>query len=170
MTEGLGKYKIEVMNREKYYLTRKGLKRVKERLQQLEEEKLEKIKERGSSVIEYKEVDSDYVSYQEELGQIKEKIHGLRKILDSYEIIQAPPKSERDVIGLGATVVIDMGGTIEEFTIVGTFETDPARQKISNGSPLGKALLGKRAGEEVEVKAGIKKNVCKIIKVKYEEF
>lgn len=157
------------MGRNTYYLTGEGLKKAEAKLDELEEKRLEKIKNRHPRALDYREVDSEYISYQEELGQIEKKIHDLRRILESYEVIQAPPKKKRDKILLGATVVVEMGGSVEKFTIVGTFESDPARQKISNISPLGKALLGRKAGEEIEVKAGMVNNNCKIIKVKYED-
>jgi len=61
-----------------------------------------------------------------------------------------------------------MDGQMEEFLIVGTLEADPSNSKISNESPIGKALLGKRVGEIVQIKTTLVNCSCKIIKIKYE--
>ena len=57
----------------------------------------------------------------------------------------------RDVVGLGSTVVVDFDGDEERYTIVGAIEAKPASGLISNESPIGKALLGKRPGQDAFV-------------------
>jgi len=153
---------------EKNYLTEQGAKELRKELKELERDKLETIRERAPRPLDYREADADYVSYQENLGRLESRIKELRRVLDNYQLIKAPPKKERDTVHLGATVVVEMEGTIEEFMIVGTFESDPAHQKISNKSPLGKNLLGRKVGEELEVKTPIVDQKCRIMKIKYE--
>lgn len=153
-----------------YYLTKKGLEKAQKKLEELEVRRLNMIKNRKPRALDYREVDTEYVTYQEELGQIEKRIHDLKKILDTHELIEAPENEQRDKVFLGATVVIDMAGSVEEFTIVGTFESDPAEQKISNISPLGKALLGRKEGEEFDVKTPMVTNSCRLIKIRYEGF
>jgi transcription elongation factor GreA len=56
-------------------------------------------------------------------------------------------------VGLGSTVTVDVDGDEETYVVVGSLEADPARGKISTDSPVGKALFGRRAGEEVTAAA-----------------
>ena len=58
-----------------------------------------------------------------------------------------------------------MDGELDEFTIVGTLEANPSAKKISNESPIGQALLGKKVGEIVVVKTPIVNHSCKITKI-----
>lgn len=73
----------------------------------------------------------------------------------------------QDIIDLGAMVAVEVNGQKVEFKLVGCLEADPDTGKISNESPVGKALLGHRAGEEVTL-AGAGKAVYKIKAVKYQ--
>ena len=57
---------------------------------------------------------------------------------------------KKDKVSLGATVALDMGGRKVEYTLVGPTEANPLEGKISNESPIGKALFGHKAGEEFE--------------------
>ncbi len=154
---------------DKYYLTEKGAREIGEELEKLEKEKLRVIKERAPQPLDYREADADYVSYQENLGRLESRIKELQRALDNYELIKPPSKEERDTVHLGAKVVVEMGGAIEEFKLVGTFESDPANYRISNKSPLGKALLGRKVGEEFQVKTPIVDQTCRIIKISYEK-
>ena len=82
-------------------------------------------------------------------------------------MIKNPAKDQRGIIGLGAKVKIDVDGQKDEFVIVGTLEANPALGKISNESPVGKALLGNKIGDEVIVSSPIK-TTYKIKNIKYE--
>jgi transcription elongation factor GreA len=62
-------------------------------------------------------------------------------------------KAGLEMVGLGSVVHIEVNGSKHEYTIVGEWEADPAAKKISHESPLGKALMGKKVGEAVEVEA-----------------
>lgn len=64
---------------------------------------------------------------------------------------------------VGCKVTLHVAGKKEEFTLVGEWEADPKMKKISHESPLGKALLGKKVGEQVEVEAPAGKLVYKIL-------
>lgn len=152
----------------KYYLTKKGLEKVKKELRELKDLRLSKIRGDAPRSFRFGTVDPEYLIFQEEIGLIEKKIKEIEDVLENYEIIQAPPKKERKRVYLGARVLVEMDGLIEEFEIVGTIESDPAQKRISNESPLGKALLGKSIGEEIEVVTPMVRNVCKIIKIEYE--
>ncbi len=153
---------------DKNYLTKDGVQALKEELEELQKKKLHTIKERAPQSLNYREADADYVSYQEDLSRMENRIKELTRVLDNYELINPPSKKERNVVHLGATVTVEMEGAIEEFMIVGTFESDPVNQKISNESPLGKALLGKKVGEEFQVKTPMIDQAGRVIKISYE--
>jgi len=95
------------------------------------------------------------------------RIEELKDILEHHQIIKNPPKTEQDAVGVGATVKIDVGGQKAEFMITGTLEADPVVGKISNESPVGKALLGHKIGDEVLVDSP-EKTKYKIRDIKYE--
>jgi len=98
---------------------------------------------------------------------LNSRITELENVLKNVELIKTPPKKEQDRIHLGSKILIELDGQIDEFIIVGTLEADPAEKKISDESPIGKALLGRRVGETVAVKTPIMNHLCKIIKIKY---
>jgi transcription elongation factor GreA len=82
-------------------------------------------------------------------------------------LIKIPAKDKQKIISLGAKVKIEVDGQRDEFTLVGTLEANPALGRISNESPVGKALLGHKVGEEVSVSSPIK-TTYKIKSIKYE--
>ena len=57
---------------------------------------------------------------------------------------------KKDKVDLGATVELDMGGRKVEYTLVGPTEANPLEGRVSNESPIGKAILGRKAGEEFD--------------------
>ena len=63
-------------------------------------------------------------------------------------------------------MVVEVGGGMDEFTIVGAVEADPAKKKISNESPVGSALLGAKIGEVIEVTTPIVRAKYKILEIK----
>ncbi|MEK7124401.1 MAG: GreA/GreB family elongation factor, partial [Patescibacteria group bacterium] len=103
----------------------------------------------------------------EDMDSLRLKIDELNNILKNHQIIKNPPKNEQDSIGVGATILVDVNGKKEEFTVVGTLEANPDLGKISNESPVGMALLGRKVGQEIVIDAPTKK-VYKIKNIKYE--
>ena len=89
----------------------------------------------------------EYSSARNEQKVAEGRILEIQEILKSAKIIRAGKKG---AVGLGATVVLDMGGRKVEYTLVGPTEADPFSGKISNESPIGKAISGKHAGDTVE--------------------
>ena len=134
--------------REKYYLTPVGLEKLKKR------QKL--ILEARSS----KDNDTD------DLARINDKLKEISLILKNYELITPPSKDKQKIVALGATVVVQVDGQTDELTIVGTMEANPSLGKISNESPVGKALLGRKVGDEVVISSSIK-SVYKIKGINY---
>ncbi len=91
----------------------------------------------------------EYSSARQEQEKNEARISELETILQNVEIIQQP-KSGGKVV-LGSTVKLK-NGSVKEFQVVGTVEADPLNGKISDESPIGQALLGKKVGDSVEIK------------------
>ena len=100
----------------------------------------------------------------EEQTLVENRIAELENILKDAKVIQDVPKS--DFVVIGSTVVIEMNGEEDEFTIVGRVEADPSKKRISNESPLGSSLLGAKPGESVEVTTPIVRYKCKVLEIK----
>ena len=82
-------------------------------------------------------------------------------------MIKNPPKEKQVFVDMGAKVKIEVKGENDEFMIVGTLEANPNLGKISYESPVGKALLGHKIGDEIVIASPIK-TVYKIKGIKYE--
>ena len=89
----------------------------------------------------------EYSSARNEQKMAESRILEIQDILKSAKIIRGGKKTK---VELGATVSLDMGGSKAEYTVVGPTEANPLDGKISNESPIGKALLGRKADEEFE--------------------
>jgi transcription elongation factor GreA len=91
---------------------------------------------------------------EEELIFIDGRIQELQYMLQDAQLIEAD--QDMTVVGIGDAVVIEADdGQLEEYTITGTAEADPGKGLISNESPLGAALLGRRVGDQIIVKAPV---------------
>jgi transcription elongation factor GreA len=92
---------------------------------------------------------NDYHNAKEQLEFLDGQIEELEHVLKNAEIVT----HGNGVVDLGAKVKVGIDGRETHFHIVGEWEADPKEKKISNTSPLGKALVGKKVGEKVEVQA-----------------
>lgn len=151
----------------KFYLTKEGLEKIKKEYKDLRDLKFLKTKGEMPKIWHSEDLNPEYLSFQEDLSFLETRIAELEYIFKNAELIKAPPKGEQDIINLGATVTVELDGEVDEFTIVGTLEVDPSRNKISNESPIGQALLLRKVGETVVVKTPIVNHFSKIIKIKY---
>lgn len=123
--------------------------------------------EEAPKILESEDLNPEFVSFQEDMDFIRSRIRELKNVIDNHEIIKKPPKEQRAFINIGATVKVDIGGRKDEFMIVGTLEANPNLGKISNESPIGKALLGHKVGDEIIISSPIKV-MYKIKNIKYE--
>ena len=148
-------------------LTKEGLEEVEKRLEYL-------IKvERPANVQAIKEAraqgdlseNADYDAARNQQSSIEAEIHELEEIIKHHVIIE---KKSTDVVGLGSTVTVKFDGMPEEtYEIVGELQANPFEYKVSNQSPLYKAIEGKKAGSHVEfVSHGEKVQKVDIIEVK----
>jgi transcription elongation factor GreA len=107
---------------------------------------------------------SEYTAAKEEQGLIEGRIRELEELIKNAEVIRVDEGDHS--IQIGSTVQVEVNGTSDTFHIVGEFEADPMNKKLSQSSPIGKALLGKQTGDKVEVEVPIGKIVYNIVDVK----
>jgi len=151
-----------------FYITKKKLQELQKEYQDLLDfEHKKSLGQEAPKILESEDLNPEFVSFQEDVGFLRSRIDELRNILEHHELIKAPPKDKRGIIDLGAKVKIDVGGQKDEFVLVGTLEANPALGKISNESPVGRALLGHKVGDEVVINSPVK-ITYKIKNIKYE--
>jgi transcription elongation factor GreA len=155
------------MEEKKFYLTKQKLKELEKEHESLVAfEKSKTIGEEAPRVLESEDLNPEFLSFQEDMSFLRSRITELENILSNHEIIKNPPKQREKTIGLGARVLVSVDGKKDEFVIMGTLEANPSLGKISNESPVGKALIGHKVGEEVIVFSPVK-TIYKIKKIKY---
>lgn len=156
------------MDQTTFYLTKEKLQELKKEYEQLVAFEHSKISDgEAPKILESEDMNLEFVSFQEDIVFLRSRIGELKNILEHYELIKKPPKEKQIFINLGAKVKIEVTGKKDEFTIVGTLEANPNLGKISNDSPVGRALLGHRVGDEVTISSPIK-TIYKIKDIKYE--
>lgn len=141
--------------KKQYHLTREGLAELKAELADLISRRSEIAAEIASARSQGDLAENaEYHEAKEEQGRNEGRISEIETILANAEVI-ATPKDDNKV-RLGSTVKLkSKEGKAKEFQIVGTVEADPLNGKISDESPIGQALLGKKEGEEVEIKTPV---------------
>jgi transcription elongation factor GreA len=151
----------------KFYLTKEGINKLTKEYQELRSMKTLKTADEMPKILHSEDLDPEYLALQEDLGFLDSRISELKNILGNFELIKTPPKNQRNSVALGATVTLaELDGQINEFMLVDSLEANPNEGKISSESPVGKALLGKKIGEEVIITSPIKV-VYKIKKIRY---
>jgi len=135
-------------------LTPEGLKKLEEELEQLKSVKRREVAERIKLAISYGDIseNSEYEDAKNEQAFIEGRIMTLDKMLRNARIIHEDDVVT-DVVSIGSTVKLRDVEFDEEvhYTIVGSAEADPGNNKISNESPVGRALLGKSVGSTIDV-------------------
>jgi len=105
---------------------------------------------------------AEYQTAREEQDRLETRISEVNHILKNVQTIKKP-KSNGEV-KLGSTVKLKDGVT-QTFQVVGTIEADPLNGKVSDESPIGKALLGKKVGDKLELKTPTETAIYKIISI-----
>ncbi|QJR44046.1 transcription elongation factor GreA [Mycoplasma miroungirhinis] len=141
-------------NADKIYLTQQSLEEYKKELEHLQNvirpQVIEEIRDARSQG-DLSE-NAEYDAAREKQGQIEARITEIQHILDNYEIIDQ--SSVKSIAQIGSTVTFQMKNDksiTKTIQIVGSLEANPFEQKISNNSPLARALLGHKVGDQVEV-------------------
>jgi transcription elongation factor GreA len=149
------------------FLTRDGYAKLQDELENLRTKKRQEIAERLHEAMEGGELieNAEYEAAKNEQAFVEGRIKELEILLATARVIDE--SKNPDVIQIGSTVTLIEDGSLEEevYTIVGAAEANPSSGRISNESPLGKALLNRKAGEKVQVEAPAGSFMVEVIKV-----
>lgn len=143
------------MTEQPTFLTREGLKKLEEELQHLQTVRRQEVADRLHAAMEEGDIDenAEYDDAKNEQAFVEGRILTLEGMLKNAVLIDDKAGSN-DEVTLGAKVTIIEGNNPSEvYHLVGAAEADPTQGKISNESPLGKALMGRRVGDTVQVNA-----------------
>jgi len=141
-------------------VTEEGLRKLIEELEYLKDVRRKEVAERLKDAISYGDLseNSEYQEAKEEQAFLESKISDLEKQLQNAQVVKEG-EVKKNTVHIGSTVTLSCDGkNLGVFVIVGATEADPFNNKISNESPVGAALLGKKKGAEVEVEtpSGVK--------------
>lgn len=142
------------MAKQTFQLTQEGINKIKEELTFLKDvkraENLEALKEaRAQGDLSE---NADYDAARNEQARIEARIAEIETILKNVKVIRT---TSEDIVNIGKSVTVEFLESKRKntFSLVGSIEADPMAAKISVESPLGKAMLNKEEGDEVEVKS-----------------
>lgn len=149
----------------KTYLTKERYEELKAELQKLKIEGRMEIADRLKKSKDYGDLseNSEYSDAKDSQAKLEAKIFELEESLK--EVIIIKKNLNKDIIGVGSTVEAQKGLKIVIYTIVGSKESNPDDNLISNESPLGRAFLGRKVGDIVEMDAPSGKIKYKILKI-----
>ncbi len=151
-----------------HYLTVEGEKRLRAELQELEGPARQALAARLRAAIQMGDLseNADYIKAKEDQGFLEGRIQELTYILSHATLIEENGNGY-DVVDVGATVTVqEEDYPPEAYYVVGSKEADPANGRISNESPIGKALIGKKAGEVVTIETPGGALILKILEIK----
>lgn len=150
------------------FLTREGYDKLQEELDFLRTDKREQIAVRLHEAIEGGELldNAELEAAKNEQAFVEGRIKELEILLATARVVD-DGATQLDCVQVGSKVTIQEEGSKdkEEYTVVGAAEADPAKGKISNESPLGKAIMNHKEGEKVQVEAPAGVFMVKILKV-----
>ncbi|MDI3339041.1 MAG: transcription elongation factor GreA [Sphaerobacter sp.] len=141
------------MQRERIPITKEGLRALQEELDDLVNRRRPEIARVLQAAREEGDLreNAGYDAAKHDQAFIEGRIREIEDILRRAEVIDEGPNGDGRVVRIGSTVTIEIDGAQETYTIVGAVEAKPAAGRISNESPFGRALLGHREGEQVEI-------------------
>ena len=138
------------MAKKEFYVTKGGLDKLRQELDDLVNVQRKKIAAALKEAKEFGDLseNASWDDAKERQAFIEGRISEIENILKNAVEIE---ESHGDVVSVGSVVHVELETGVQKFHIVGSTEADPETGKISNESPIGKALLGKRPGDEIEV-------------------
>ncbi len=154
------------MDTQKEYLSREKHDELKEELEFLTHVKRKEIAEslEAAKALGDLSENAEYHSAREAQAGVEERIAVLEEILKSAVIVGN--KHKTDAVGIGSVVTLKRGKETKTYTIVGSEESDVSSGKISNKSPLGENMMGKRKGEEFTCTTPRGDEKCQILDIK----
>jgi len=142
------------VTRKEVILTAEGLKQLQDEIGHLSTIKREEVAERIREAREFGDIteNSEYDDAKNEQAMLEHRISLLQEKLRRARVIK-DSEIETDKVSVGSTVTLkDVdAGDIRIYTLVGSAEADPARARLSNESPVGQAIIGKKVGDKVTV-------------------
>jgi transcription elongation factor GreA len=144
------------MEKDKIFLTKQGLEKLKKEYEDLTKVRRKEVTKRIARAREFGDIseNSEYDSAREEQSFIEGRIIELEEILRNAKVITQTENP--NVIQVGSRVRVQVNNEEDEFVIVSSVEADPMQGKISDQSPVGKALLGAKVGDIVTASSTIK--------------
>ena len=143
------------MAEKQVFLTYEGLKKIDNELEMLKTKTRKEVAERIKHALEFGDIseNAEYDEAKKEQAQLEERIVKLEGILRNAKVIDENAV-RTDIVDVGSKVKVkDLEYDEEmEYTIVGSAEADPFEGRISNASPLGQSLLGKKQGDIIDVR------------------
>jgi transcription elongation factor GreA len=141
------------VNQKKIPVTREGLEQLKSELEELTSVRRPAITEAIAEARSHGDLreNSAYDAARHDQAMNERRIAELEALLRKAEVVDHADGPDDDVVRLGSIVIVDFDGEEERYTLVGAIEAKPTAGKISDESPIGQSLLGKRPGQYAEV-------------------
>lgn len=135
--------------KKQYQITAEGKKELERELEELKSRR-GAVADKISDARDFGDLseNAEYDAAREEQGLLETRIAEIEDIVNNAEIIKASKKS---VVGLGSRVELKTGAKKVQYTVVGPVEANPLEGKVSNESPIGMALYGKKEGDKVTI-------------------
>ena len=146
------------------YLTKEGLEDLQGKLHELKTVRRREIADAIHTAKEQGDLseNAEYVNAKEEQRRIETEIADLESTLKHAQVITKTTTTE---VGVGNTVKLNCNGKETTYRIVGSNEADPLEAKISNESPMGQALLGKKKGDKITIPTPAGDKDCEVISI-----
>ncbi len=153
------------MNNKPAYLSREGLQKLREELDELVNLRRAEVAGRIHDAKEHGDVteNAEYEDAKNEQAFVEGRIQTLSALIKNAVLIDEHTSTSH--VQIGSTVEIESGDGREKYTIVGSAEASPTEGKISNESPVGRALLGHKKGQKVTVSVPSGDSVYKIVSI-----
>ncbi len=153
--------------KKQFHLTKEGVEELTQECKQLVAQR-GPIAERIKSAREFGDLaeNAEYTNAREEQENVEGRIAEIENILLNVEVIKKPANDSKVRLGSGVKLKsAEDGGKTKEFKVVGTVEADPMNGKISDESPIGKALMGRKVGDKVEIVTPADTSTYKIVSI-----
>jgi len=151
------------------FLTKEGFEKLQDELDYLRTVKRQEVADRLHEAMEGGELieNAEYEAAKNEQAFVEGRIQELEILLATARVIEDDKKKRADTVQVGSTVTIKEDGFEEEetYTIVGAAEANPREGKISNESPMGKAILSHRTGDDVQIETPDGSYTVRIVKI-----
>ena len=158
-------------NKKVVLLTKSGLEKIKEELDYFKNVRRKEVASRLKEAIAYGDLseNSEYEEAKNEQAFVEGRIIELEKMVLNSQIIEDDKRSTQEAIQIGTTITVQNITEMDEpetYTIVGSTEADPTEHKISNESPIGAALIGRKKGDVLSIKVPAGMFEYKVMKIK----